>query len=274
MSMSVSQCVFDQSATNAFRLTNIQVPRSQSQDPSMIDSSRFKLGLAIPTLNEAGNVGTLLDGLHDAMSSEPIDYELIVVDDDSKDGTADIARQYGRRDRRIRVLTRQGKRGLAGAVMYGWAQTDANLLGVIDADLQHPPEVLPRLLEPVMNGNDIAIASRYVSNENNGLGDWNRLRLLISRCGILATAPLQRRGFHIKDPLSGFFIVHRECIEGLQLQPEGFKILLEILVKGRIRHPAEVPFHFATRHYGKSKADFKVALHYFSLLGKLSRYSL
>ncbi len=172
------------------------------------------------------------------------------------------------------MFVRKGKRGLAGAVIHGWAQTDADLLGVIDADLQHPPEVLPQLLEPVMNGNDIAIASRYASGNGNSVGEWSKLRLLISRCGILVTAPLQRRDFHIKDPLSGFFIVHRECIEGLKLQPEGFKILLEILVKGRIRHPAEVPFHFATRHYGKSKADFKVGLQYFSLLGKLSRYSL
>jgi len=159
----------------------------------MINPSRFKLGLAIPTLNEAGNIVTLLDGLHDAMSSMPIDYEFIVVDDDSKDGTAEIARQYASLDSRVRVFTRQGKRGLAGAVMYGWAQTDANLLGVIDADLQHPPEVLPRLLEPVMNGNDLAIASRYVTTENNGLDNWNWVRALISRFGTLATAPLQKK---------------------------------------------------------------------------------
>src|SRR5438270_4808138 len=127
----------------------------------MNKSSLFKLCLASPTLNEAGNIVTLLDGLHDAMSSMPIDYEFIVVDDDSKDGTAEIARQYASRDSRVRVFTRQGKRGLAGAVMYGWAQTDANLLGVIDADLQHPPEVLTRLVGPVMTGNELAMPRRY-----------------------------------------------------------------------------------------------------------------
>ena len=240
----------------------------------MSDFSEFKLGLAIPTLNEAENIGPLLESLHDVLLTAPIGYEIIVVDDDSKDGTAEVAREYGRRDPRVRVFTRQGKRGLAGAVMYGWAQTDANLLGVIDADLQHPPEVLPRLLEPVMNGNDIAIASRYVSNVNNGLGDWNRLRAFISRAGTLATAPLQKKDIRIRDPLSGFFVVRRECIEGLDLQPEGFKILLEILVRARVRRPIEVPFHFGTRHAGKSKADFKVALAYFNLLGKLSRHAL
>jgi dolichol-phosphate mannosyltransferase len=90
----------------------------------------------------------------------------------------------------------------------------------------------------------------------------------------LATAPLQRKDLRIKDPMSGFFVVRRECIQGIDLQPQGFKILLEILVKGRIQSAVEVPFHFATRQSGKSKADFRVALHYFSLLGKLSRYAI
>src|SRR5215475_13156689 len=164
----------------------------------MSDSSRTKLGLAIPTLNEAENMRPLLDGLSVALARVPIEYELIVVDDDSSDGTAEVVRNYAKRNPRIRVFVRRGKRGLAGAVLYGWSQTDANLLGVIDADLQHPPQVLPKLIEPVMNGNDIAIASRYVNSEDNGLGDWNRLRALISRVGTLVTAPLQKkRNIHV-----------------------------------------------------------------------------
>jgi len=240
----------------------------------MTDSLRQKLGLVIPTLNEAGNIPTLLNRLRHAMVQVPIDYEFIVVDDDSNDGTADVVREYAKQDPRVSVFIRSGHRGLAGAVIHGWRQTDANLLGVIDADLQHPPEVLPKLVEPVLAGNDIAIASRYATGNGDAVNEWNKLRLLISRCGTLATAPLQRRDLRIKDPLSGFFVVRRDCIEGLQLQPEGFKILLEILVKGRIHRAVEVPFRFATRHSGKSKADLKVALHYFGLLGKLSRYAL
>ena len=240
----------------------------------MSECSHPKLGLVIPTLNEAGNIRTLLTELQKTMSQAPVAYELLVVDDDSKDGTAEIARECSQQDPRIRVFVRKGKRGLAGAVIHGWKQTDANLLGVIDADLQHPPEVLPRLIGPVLNGNDIAIASRYASGNGDGIGEWNKLRAFISRAGTLATAPLQKKNMRIRDPLSGFFVVHRECIEGLELQPEGFKILLEILVRGRIQRPVEVPFHFATRHSGKSKADLKVALSYFNLLGKLSRYAL
>ena len=241
----------------------------------MSDSARQKLGLAIPTLNEAGNLPTLFDRIRKALEPLRIGYELIVVDDNSTDHTADVAREFAQDDPRIRVFVRQGQRGLAGAVIYGWSHTDANLLGVIDADLQHPPEVLPQLLRPILNGNDIAIASRYVNGHGDSTSEWNKFRALVSRCSTLVTSPfLHRRHLEIKDPLSGFFVVRRECIEELQLQPEGFKILLEILVKGNIRNAIEVPFHFATRQSGKSKADVRVALHYFSLLGKLSRYAL
>ena len=234
--------------------------------------SGSKFGLIIPTLNEAGNIPVLLNRIHHALSGTGVDYEVIVVDDDSQDGTAAAVQTYAQGNPRTRLLARKGQRGLAGAVLHGWEHTDANLLGVIDADLQHPPEVLPSLLAPTLDGADIAIASRYANG--NGPGDWNKLRLLISRCGTWATTPLQRKDLRIKDPLSGFFIVRRDCIAGLDLQPEGFKILLEILVKGKIHKAVEVPFHFGNRYSGKSKADARVALQYFTLLGKLSRYTL
>lgn len=238
-------------------------------------STRPKLGLVIPTLNEAGNIPILLNRLRAAVAGAPVDCEFIIVDDGSTDGTADVGRACAARDQRVRVFVRNGERGLAGAVIYGWAQTDADLLGVIDADLQHPPELLPELLTPVLDGGDIAIASRYVSGKGDSLGEWNKFRVFVSRCStLLATAPLRGRGLNVKDPLAGYFVVRRECIEDLQLQPQGFKILLEILVKGRIRNTTEVPYQFATRQSGKSKADIKVALHYFTLLGKLSRYAI
>lgn len=238
----------------------------------MTEAARYKLGLVIPTLNEAGNIPVLLGRIRESLSSTAIDYEIIVVDDDSHDGTSNVANECAKQDPRIRVFVRRGERGLAGAVIHGWAQTDADLLGVIDADLQHPPEVLPSLLAPVLNDADIAIASRYA--HGNGVGEWNKFRLFVSRAGTLATAPLQRKSLRVKDPLSGFFVVRRDCIEGIRLQPEGFKILLEILVKGRIRKAVEVPFQFGNRHAGESKASFKVAFQYFTLLGKLSRYAL
>ena len=234
--------------------------------------NRRKLGLVIPTLNEAGNIVVLLHRLHNVLDTTSVDYELVVVDDESQDYTADLVRDYAQHDSRVRLFVRCGQRGLAGAVLYGWERTDANLLGVIDADLQHPPELLPLLLEPVTEHADMAIASRYANG--NGVGEWNKVRRLISRFGTIAAVPLQRKELRVKDPLSGFFVVRREAIEGLSLQPEGFKILLEVLVKGRIRNAVEIPFHFGVRHSGKSKADIKVAVQYFALLGKLSRYAL
>ncbi len=240
----------------------------------MSTSSRSRLGLVIPTLNEAGNIPILLNRLSDAAASASVDCEFIVVDDGSTDGTAEVAATCATTDPRVRVFVRNGELGLAGAVIHGWTHTDADLLGVIDADLQHPPELLPELVRPVLDGSDIAIASRYVAGNGESVTDWNKFRLFVSRCStLLATAPMRSRGLNIKDPLSGYFVVRRRCLEALRLQPEGFKILLEILVKGKIRNATEVPFHFATRQSGKSKADLKVALQYFALLGKLSRHA-
>ena len=231
-----------------------------------------RFALVIPTLNEAKNIPVLIDRVQIALARVDLDYELLVVDDDSPDGTAEIVNQYAGRDPRIRLLVRRGERGLAGAVIHGWEHTDARLLGVMDADLQHPPETLPKLLSAVREGNDIAIASRYA--QKNSITNWNALRHFISRCSTLATLPLQRNGLRIKDPLSGFFVVRRECIEGLNLQRDGFKILLEILVEGRINKAVEVPFRFSARYAGSSKANVRVALQYFSLLGKLSRHAI
>jgi len=230
--------------------------------------SKGKLGLVIPTLNEAGNIEVVLDRVRASLDSAGIDHEIVVVDDDSRDGTAEIVTRYGQNDDRVRVLVRRGERGLAGAVIYGWQNTDADLLGVMDADLQHPPELLPKLVKAIDGGNDIAIGSRYT--QEDGTAGWNPVRRIISLLGTWVTVPLLNRTVRVKDPLSGFFVVRRTCIAGIPLQPQGFKILLEILVRGHIRSAAEVPFHFGVRHAGKSKANMKVAFDYFSLLGRLS----
>jgi dolichol-phosphate mannosyltransferase len=235
---------------------------------------RHKLAVVIPTLNEAANIPELITRVRAALDPVTIDYELVVVDDDSTDGTGDVVRRIAEEDSRIRLLVRRGQRGLAGAVTHGWAHTDATLLGLIDADLQHPPEILPQLLVAIDQGHDIAIASRYKDGKKDSVAEWNRIRQWISRCTTALTAPLQRKGLRVKDPMSGYFVVRRECIEGLNLQPQGFKILLEILVKGRMRSAAEIPYRFGLRHAGDSKANLRVAFDYLSLLGKLSRYAV
>jgi dolichol-phosphate mannosyltransferase len=234
-------------------------------------NSENRLAVVVPTLNEAGNIDKLLGGLTDALRETQYEneYEIIVVDDGSTDGTVEQAREWMRQDSRIRVLSRTGERGLAGAVLYGWRRSRANLLGVIDADLQHPPELLPKLLQAAERA-DIAVASRY--SGVHGTTGWNPLRAAISRLSTLAAAPLlSKKGVRVTDPLSGFFLVHRRCIEGLTFQTAGFKLLLEILVRGRIRTAQEVSYQFGLRHAGQSKASATVAFHYLHLLGRLSR---
>jgi dolichol-phosphate mannosyltransferase len=228
-----------------------------------------KFALVVPTLNEAGNIQHLLAEVSEVLSPLSSRYEIIVVDDNSSDNTADLVLEYSQRDPHVRLLSRKEEKGLAGAVIHGWSHTDAELLGVIDADLQHPPSLLPGLLGAMADGNDIAIASRYVAKD--GTRGWNPIRVAISRASTLATLPFQRKGIRVKDPMSGFFIVRREAIEGIEFETKGFKLLLEMLVRGRIQAAKEIPFHFGLRHAGKSKAGTAVALHFLQLLGKLSR---
>lgn len=196
-----------------------------------------------------------------------IDYELIVVDDDSDDGTEALVQGVGRHDARVQLLVRRGQRGLAGAIIHGWENTDADILGVMDADLQHPPELLPELWRALQAGADVVIASRYAPQ--GALPTRNLFRHLISQVSIWMTWPLQRPGTRVRDPMSGFFLVRRSAIHNLTLQRQGFKILLEILVRGNIRTAVEVPFTFGHRQAGRSKASLKVGVEYLALLVKL-----
>ncbi len=231
--------------------------------------SENRFSLVVPTLNEAGNIDSVIAALTDALSGTQVEYEIVVVDDGSTDGTVEQVREWTKRDPRIRFFSRVGERGLAGAVLYGWSQSRANLLGVMDADLQHPPDLLPELLKEAERA-DIAIASRYA--QNHGTKGWNPLRAAVSRLSTLAAAPLiNKKNLRVTDPMSGFFVIHRRCIEGLAFQTTGFKLLLEILVRGRIQIAREVPYHFGLRRSGRSKANATVALHYLHLLGRLSR---
>ena len=235
----------------------------------MHNLKRDTFALVVPTLNEAGNIEVVLGRIQSALEPLSLCYEVIVVDDGSTDGTPEIVRARSASDSRIRLISRSQQRGLAGAIVHGWHHSDASLLGVIDADLQHPPELLPALLGAMCQSCDVAIASRYAGG--NGVQGWNPVRAAISRVSTFAALPLQRTHLRIKDPMSGFFIVRREAIDGLSFETKGFKLLLEILVRARIGSAREVPFHFGVRRAGKSKAGAAVAFRYLHLLGKLSR---
>ena len=136
--------------------------------------------------------------------------------------------------------------------------------------MQHPPELLPELLLAAERA-DIAIASRYTKGD--GTKGWNPLRAVVSRLSTLAATPLiSRKHLKVTDPMSGFFVIHSRCVEGLEFQTAGFKLLLEVLVRGRLQSVREVPFQFGLRRAGTSKANATIAFHYLQLLAKLSRH--
>jgi dolichol-phosphate mannosyltransferase len=225
------------------------------------------LALTIPTLREAKNLPSLLQHIRAVLDPVGIAYEIIVVDDDSRDGTEEIVTAIGQEDPRVRLLVRKGERGLSGAVLTGWRHTGASILGVMDADLQHPPELLPALVAAILEGNDLAIGSRYTAGGQ--VGKWNPIRKGLSTVAVWATWPIQRPGVRAHDPMTGYFMLRREVIDGIEFQPTGFKLLLEILVRGRLRKVKEVPLAFGSRAAGASKANFKVGWDYAKLLLRL-----
>lgn len=214
------------------------------------------LSVIIPTRNERENIPRLLEALRRALAD--LDYDLVFVDD-STDGTDAVLAEAARSDHRISVHHRRDGRGLASAVVAGFGRSRGDAIGVLDADLQHPPEMLPVLVRRLDEAQaDIVVASRYLPGAGRpGLSPWRRIVSHVTR--LLAWAMLggARRS---TDPLSGYFVVRRSMIDGVSLQPIGFKILLEILVRGRYRRVAEVPYVFAGRGGGQTKAKLRQGL--------------
>jgi dolichol-phosphate mannosyltransferase len=240
---------------------------AQAPTESMPNSAAGKFALVIPTLCEAENIGGLLEHVRQVLDPLKISYEILIVDDDSSDGTGAVVSAISAKDPRVRLLVRKGQRGLSGAILYGWKNTDADVLGVMDADLQHPPELLPKLVAAIQRGRDVAIGSRYTPGGETG--SWNPVRKLLSAAAVWVTWPLQKKNARAQDPMSGFFMVRRHSLEQIDFMPTGFKLLLEVLVRGQIESIEEVPFAFGLRYRGASKANFKVGVDYAKLLGRL-----
>ena len=217
------------------------------------------LSIVVPTWNEAANVAPLCSALDGALrAAGHAGYEILFVDDRSSDATADNARQLGvETGGRVRLLERQGKRSLSGAVIDGFAAARADVIVVMDADLQHPPEVVPHLLAAISDGADIVVASRYTSGGDSDLG-W--LRNKLSRASTRLVRVCLGRGFRVTDPLSGFFALRRTVVAGRPLAGSGFKILMEVLASGDYHDLREVPFHFEERRRGTSKLGLGTAL--------------
>ncbi len=227
------------------------------------------ISVVIPTYKEADSIQEVIRRAASTLSQSGEEYELIVVDDNSGDGTAELAEELAR-EFPVRVLRRAGRQGLATAVVDGWGIARGDLLGVIDADLQHPPEILTPLARALRGSNaDLAISSRYVAG--GGTSDWELSRRLISWGAThLAASVLPLKLSAVSDPMSGMFLVRSEAIKDTKLSPLGYKILLEVLAKGKIEKIAEVPYQFEERTRGSSKLGLRQYGEYLAHLMRLS----
>jgi dolichol-phosphate mannosyltransferase len=222
------------------------------------------LSIIVPTFNERDNVRELISRLDRCLAG--LDWEIVFVDDDSRDGTVDVVRRLSRTDQRVRLLHRIGRRGLASAVVEGIQATTSPVIAVLDCDLQHDETLLPRMLERLLAANcDVVVASRYM--QSGGVGDWNEGRQFVSRVATGLAGLLLRA--KLTDPMSGFFMIRRSAFDQAvrHLSNQGYKILLDILLSapGGLR-VEEVPYTFRSRTHGESKLDTVAILDYLALL--------
>jgi dolichol-phosphate mannosyltransferase len=224
--------------------------------------------LIIPTYNESKNVAKIVAQLTQLLDGfMPGDYELILVDDNSPDQTWQVAQDLTAQYPQLKVMRREQERGLSSAVIRGWQVAKGGILGVIDADLQHPPETLLQLLAKMQAGADLAVASRHV--EGGGVSDWSLARRILSRgAQVLGLLILPNVVGRVSDPMSGYFMVKRYAIAGPHLNPVGYKILLEVIGRGNVGEIAEVGYVFQEREEGESKVTWK---QYVAYLGHLAR---
>jgi dolichol-phosphate mannosyltransferase len=229
--------------------------------------------MVIPTYNESQNIPKII-GLLSQLLEEAIpgEYELIVVDDNSPDRTWEAAAELMRDYPQLQVMRRTEERGLSTAVIRGWQAARGEVLGVIDADLQHPPELLLKLWGEIVRGADLAVASRHV--DGGGVSDWSPIRRFLSRgaqtLGLIILPEVIGR---VSDPMSGYFMVRRSCIGGQTLSPLGYKILIEVIARGRVPWIGEVGYVFQERQEGESKVTAKQYVDYLRHLVRL-RFSL
>ncbi|MEO6863577.1 MAG: glycosyltransferase [Microcoleus sp.] len=226
------------------------------------DTPPIYFSLVIPTYNESKNVKSIVEQLSQLLDCMiPGNYELIVVDDDSPDRTWEVAQSLIAEYPQLRVMRRSDERGLSTAVIRGWQASRGEVLGVIDADLQHPPETLLQLLAEIQRGADLAAASRHVAE--GGVSDWSVVRRFLSRgaqtVGLIVLPGVVGR---VSDPMSGYFMVRRSCIAGKTMNPAGYKILIEVLGRGDIRWIGEVGYVFQERKEGESKVTGKQYIEY------------
>jgi dolichol-phosphate mannosyltransferase len=257
--------------TNTSSAGLLRVPSGSFEVGPLLSEAlgNVRLSMIVPTYNEAKNIQEMVSRLtHLLDRALPGAYEIVVVDDNSPDGTAALAQSLTSQYPQLRVMRREHERGLSTAVIRGWQAARGEVLAVIDADLQHPPEVTLQLCVEMDRGADLAVASRHI--EGGGVSNWSALRRVLSRAaqliGLLILPEVVGR---VTDPMSGYFMVRRTAIQGVQLSPIGYKILVEVLGRGKCPWIGEVPYVFRERVEGESKVSRKVYIDYLRHLLRL-----
>jgi dolichol-phosphate mannosyltransferase len=229
------------------------------------------VSIVVPTYREAENLPALVGRIGAVMAPLSCPYEIVIVDDDSKDGTDRVVADLAAAGRPVRLITRVGERGLSSAVLRGFREARGDILVCMDADLSHPPEAIPRLLaclaDPAV---DFVLASRYVAGGSTD-ERWGLLRWINSKVAALLARPF----VSVRDPMSGFFALRRSVLSrAAELSPVGYKIGLELMVKCGCRCIREVPIHFALRRGGRSKLTFAEQINYLRHIRRLAVYKL
>ena len=229
---------------------------------SQLLEKSVKFSLIVPTYNESKNLARLVEILTQLLNNYfQENYELIIVDDDSPDLTWQVGLDLMSSYPQLRVMRRQGEKGLSTAVIRGWQASEGEILGVIDGDLQHPPETLIKMLDEMVNGADLVVASRHV--EGGGVSDWGFIRRFLSRgAQMLGLLILPNVIGRVSDPMSGYFMVRRSAIANCPMNPLGYKILIEVLGRGNIGSVAEVGYVFQERQEGESKVTWRQYVDY------------
>ena len=247
----------------------MDLPRQEE----MVKPRKAKLSIVVPTYNESNNIVRMLDSIAETLS--PYNRaEIIVVDDNSPDGTAEMAKSHAKnlsakKKIRVEIIRRKGKFGLSSAIVKGVQSATGDFLVIMDGDFSHPPQVIPSIIQALQDSNyDIVIASRYV--KGGSIIGWPFKRRLMSK----GATKIARYGLgiEVKDPVSGFFAFRRDIINGIKFDAIGYKMLLEILVKTKGARVKEIPYTFTNRRIGNSKLDAGVMFDYLRAVLSLYRY--
>ncbi|MEM4254082.1 MAG: polyprenol monophosphomannose synthase [Candidatus Woesearchaeota archaeon] len=227
------------------------------------------VSIVIPTYNESRNLPLLIPRIDKAMQKARMHYECIVVDDNSSDGTYEIAKKLSKKYN-VRVFLRTNERGLSSAMLHGFNHSKGDVVGWIDADLQHSPELIPDLVRAITDdGYLVAVGSRLV--KGGGVKGWALHRRFISWVARLLAKPLT----NVRDTMSGFLFIKPEVLKGVKVRTIGYKLGLEVMVRGKHNNKIkEVPYVFVHRAFDKSKMTWKTNLDYLRQIAFLYAYKI